>query len=345
MLRKLEMKTAAAAVVFVCAAVAGAAASSVPTVEEAAGVPFCMIRLNETARVKTNELFQVFAANAAHPGSADGYWFDIPVWNDLEATRRSFETTRSLREKCVKLDMVFDVQVFTLGHGTIFTDPEVGPGRFHPFPDDSWQVDREGDRRRMLCPRAPATLAYAERYYALLGEVLKPRAAWLDDDLRLGFARKDGCFCDNCLKAFNAAYGHEFTREGLTRILFSKANGAEDHGTIAGRYGVRREWLDFISASLAVYGRAARKGIDRTHPACVLGYQSVSSASLRATGRDVLPLMRALSGDGRVPTAIRIGSGCYDEKLEDVYDLNAGIQALESYNSNPVSYTMDEVFK
>jgi len=34
-----------------------------------------------------------------------------------------------------------------------------------------------------------------------------------------------------------------------------------------------------------------------------------------------------------------------DEKLEDVYDLNIGNKALESYNKNPITYTMDEVFK
>jgi len=34
-----------------------------------------------------------------------------------------------------------------------------------------------------------------------------------------------------------------------------------------------------------------------------------------------------------------------DEKLEDVYDLNVGIKALETYNNNPATYTMDEVFK
>lgn len=34
-----------------------------------------------------------------------------------------------------------------------------------------------------------------------------------------------------------------------------------------------------------------------------------------------------------------------NEKLEDLYDLKIGMNALEDYKKNPVTYTMDEVFK
>lgn len=34
-----------------------------------------------------------------------------------------------------------------------------------------------------------------------------------------------------------------------------------------------------------------------------------------------------------------------NEKLEDLYDLQIGTNALEQYNRNPVTFTMDEVFK
>ena len=34
-----------------------------------------------------------------------------------------------------------------------------------------------------------------------------------------------------------------------------------------------------------------------------------------------------------------------NEKLEDLYDLKIGMNALEDYKKNPVTFTMDEVFK
>ena len=34
-----------------------------------------------------------------------------------------------------------------------------------------------------------------------------------------------------------------------------------------------------------------------------------------------------------------------NEKLEDIYDLKIGNKALEKYKKDPVTYTMDEVFK
>ena len=36
--------------------------------------------------------------------------------------------------------------------------------------------------------------------------------------------------------------------------------------------------------------------------------------------------------------------GIINEKLEDLYDLKIGMQALENFNHNPVTYSMDEVF-
>lgn len=34
-----------------------------------------------------------------------------------------------------------------------------------------------------------------------------------------------------------------------------------------------------------------------------------------------------------------------NEKLEDLYDLKIGMNALEEHEKNPITYTMDEVFK
>ena len=270
--------------------------------------PFCMVRINETARFRPDDMKEVLRINAARPGSADGYWFALPMWNNLPETRKAMEAYKPLHRRCDELGITFDVQVVTLGHGAVRAEKATAPHGLHPFPDDAWQVDPDGRRLNMLCPRAPATQAYVKSYFAMLGETLKPNTVWLDDDLRLGFGHEDGCFCDSCLKAFNKCYGHAFTRAELAERLFK---GAE-------REIVRREWLRFISDSLAAYGAAARAGVDRTHPSCKLGYQSVSSASLRATGQDANALLSALAGGGRVPTAIRIGSGCYGENLSEI---------------------------
>lgn len=270
--------------------------------------PFFMVRINEAARLRPDDMREALRINAACPGSVDGYWFDLPMWNELSETYKAFEAYRPLHQKCDELGITFDAQVFTLGHGTFWAETNNVPYLLHSFPDDAWQVDPDGRRLNMLCPRSPAVHDYVADYFAAMGETLKPNTVWLDDDLRLGFGHEDGCFCDNCIRVFNKTYGHAFTRAELAERLFK---GAE-------REPVRREWLRFVSDSLACYGAAVRKGIDRTHPSCRLGYQSVSSASLRATGQDANALMSALAGGERVPTAIRIGSGCYGENLSEI---------------------------
>jgi len=280
------------------------------------GHPLITVRLNASRR--PDDYRKIVEINRRHPGSADEYWFGRGgVGPRIGILRDIWTNLVPMKALCEAAGIACGFQQgTTLGHGSIYS--AAGSGQVadanHPFTDAAWQVNRDGKRLEMFCPRSPEVLRYEEEYAATLGATLKPCSLWLDDDLRMGYWKPQGCFCTNCLAAFSARSGHAFTRAELVGRLFGPAK----------RDPVRRAWLDFAAESLAVYGAAARRGVDRTNPGCLLAYQSVDAMTLE-TGRNYVPLLRALSADGRHPTAIRIGSGCYTEDIVQLTDKMLGV--------------------
>ncbi len=67
--------------------------------------------------------------------------------------------------------------------------------------------------------RSPDVLSYEREYAKTVMRVARPSSYWLDDDLRLGVSKPDGCFCDRCITAFNVRNGGAWTHEGLVAAL------------------------------------------------------------------------------------------------------------------------------
>ncbi len=272
--------------------------------------PFMTIRQTGGPAKMSEKMDEVIRINKNYPGSCDEYWFAHGAGPRLDICEREFAVLQRFRQPCVDAGIAVGFQQgVTLGHGSIYDPAGGGQAKadLHPFTDAAWQVGKKGQRLLMFCPRSPEVLAYEEKYVEALCRTLNPVSLWLDDDLRLGFSKPDGCFCDRCLKAFAEASGFKLSRAELVARL--------DGG--AAKDDVRRAWRAFLSRSLAVYGVAARRGADRVNPNLRLAYQSVRPYALAAGGVDNFPLLAALSGEGRMETAIRVGDGCYFEDVDE----------------------------
>lgn len=265
--------------------------------------PFITIRHTSTAARAGEDFRAVIDANARHPGSADAYWLgfrgdravpDLVAWL---ARYRPFLADMA-RAKIVAGSQ----QGLTLGHSHRFCAPK------DVFPAAAWQVDRQGRPMMILCPRSPEVLAYEEAVIEHAVRTAGFRSVWLDDDLRMGGGKEEGCFCDRCLAAFNAAYGHALTRAELVARLDAKTE----------KEPLRRDWRLFKNDSLALYCAAARRGADRADPSVRLGYQSLDSFYLLA-GENYLPLLKELAGTNGLTSAIRVGSGNYFESMPGNY--------------------------
>jgi len=278
-----------------------------------ADYPLVVFRLTGSP-VHNSEFFKASCeVHAKYKGAFDEFWYGggQPLCK-IEVCREDLRKMAAMRPWIEKAGMQLSFQQgLTTGHDYVYVGvpgTQAAAGVYareeaEPFPDDAWMVRKNGEKttERCLCPRSPAVLDYAYRFVKATLEELRPVTYWLDDDLRLGVG-KVGCFCPRCLAAFNQKAGTTLTRDELVKRLFE---GAEFDP-------IRLEWITFNEESLALYGKAARKAADEVMPECRLALQTVS-ADCTLNGRDYGPILRELSANGRVPSGVRPGHGCYRE--------------------------------
>ncbi len=264
--------------------------------------PFIVVRHD----MGVNDVPEVFArlmeCHGRHPGACDEFWFATGSRKTASALEKEVETFARYRPLCEEHGIALGYQQgLTLGHGAAHDGRWTREGE-RQFSEDAWQVGRDGARIPYLCPRSPEVLSYEREYARTVMRVARPSSYWIDDDLRLGVCKPDGCFCDRCIAAFNAKTGGAWTRETLVAALW----GAGSTGAI------RAAWSAFNGESLAIYAAAAREAADALGIPCRLGYQAVSADRIY-TARDYAPLLAALSGAAGAPVGIRPGHGFYAE--------------------------------
>ena len=263
--------------------------------------PFIVIRHTGTINASPKVFERLIDCHRRHRGACDEFWFAAGNREVPEAVAGACAEFARFRPLCEEVGIALSYQQgLTLGHG------EAHDGKPKPgcpwFEDDAWQRGADGKLIHFLCPRAPAVIAYEREYAKAVLRTANPASYWLDDDLRLGVCKPQGCFCDRCIAAFNAKTGGSWTRESLTARLFSKAE----------REPVRAAWIDFNAESLAVYAAAVRQAADELKSPCRLAYQSVWSDTIY-TASSYRPLLEALSGPAHRPVGIRPGAGYYLE--------------------------------
>ena len=280
-----------------CAAARAAAGA------DAADWPFITIRQTGLFAGQEETLRQIAECHKRHPGACDEFWFATGARKPIPDVVKECEAFALCRDLCAEAGILPGYQQgLTLGHGERARDSLAGPGE-HEFPLDAYQRRADGSFLGFLCPRSPDVLAYAHDYARTVLEVAGPASYWIDDDLRLGVAHADGCFCDRCIAAFNARTGGNWTREELVRRLYDRTVVQEP---------LREQWSAFNAESLALYAAEVRRAADELGSPCRLGYQSVSANRLYPAPH-YGPLLAALSGPAGAPVGIRPGDGCYDE--------------------------------
>ena len=214
--------------------------------------PFIIIRHTVGINDMPDVLAQLMESHRRYRGACDEFWFCADRGRKKpEVLASEFAKIAKYRPLCEEAGIRLSYQQgLTLGHGASH-DGSAKPGD-QEFPEDAWQVGKDGNRLGFLCPRAPATLAYEREYIKTLVKTASPDSIWLDDDLRLGVCKPDGCFCPRCIAAFNAKTGGNWTRETLVERLYSDAE----------REPVRAAWIDFNAESLAVFAAVACETVD-----------------------------------------------------------------------------------
>ena len=263
--------------------------------------PFIVIRHTSVLNEKPEIFRQLAACHERYPGVCNEFWFAGGGRNPPQAVAAAVAKFAAFRPICDKIGVALSYQQgLTLGHSAAHDGPPRAGEQI--FPDSAWQVDKDGNRIGILCPRSPAVIDYERACAKAILQTARPASYWLDDDLRLGIHKPNGCFCPRCIAAFNKKTGGSWTRETLAAKLFSKAV----------REPIRAKWIDFNAESLALYAAALRQAADELGSPCRLAYQAVWADTIY-TGLNLRPLLEALSGPRHRPVGIRPGAGYYVE--------------------------------
>ena len=255
------------------------------------------LRANDTDTVeiwRTN-----FAAVVAHPGCCDEIWFSTGTgapsldWHRARAAVIA-EAVKDVRSHGIVPSLQFQA---TLGHGDEFGTPEM----FTRKTWAGWTGWQGLETRYCSCPRQPAFRAYlreVSKIYAPLGFA----SLWIDDDLRIGhhqpsdsYGRRIGCFCETCIKAFNADGGTNWTRDALAKAVMTD-------GELAAR------WRRFSVESICQVARTIAEVFHELSPATMMAVQHLNTEDSVDQVRSILQTLHAVSGNA---VGCRPGGGSY----------------------------------
>lgn len=132
----------------------------------------------------------------------------------------------------------------------------------------------------------------------------KPAIVWVDDDIRLRLMGKSKalCFCNTCIRLFNARQGTRYDRAALRHAFL-----CED--------AVRRAYVDFQIETLAAFVGKFSAAIHEVSPDTVMGLQNGGNTMLAIRAQHAcLQAMREATGH---PPVFRAGGGFYDDHTPD----------------------------
>ena len=248
----------------------------------------------------------IFAANEKHPGLVDEIWFGgcspyvaSPLDEAVVAPQLKY------RAECEKRGIKFSLQQGpTLGYDGQRSAP---PGL--DLPDAVWAMTPDGKRHPgVFCPTSPEVRELNLKLAKAVIGGLKPYSYWPDDDLRMSKRGNRICFCDRCVKDFNARTGRSLSRAQLDDALYGKP----------GDKAIRADWIAHNCRVLADFASVYREAADAVYPECRLGLQHMNSDAERFSceysGGTPKPILEALRGEKTPQVGYRPGYAFYNER-------------------------------
>lgn len=174
----------------------------------------------------------------------------------------------------------------------------------------------------MPCPRDTTFLNFIAHKYDVYAQ-LSPDFIWIDDDFRTNDQTVPyGCFCQDCIAAFNAQYGHSYTRSSLVDVLQSKS-----------KPNVRTEWLNFTYQSYENVLKVVTEAVKQADPDIEMRLMTVHLPAFGSTLSNLAGYADAIDA-----TAVRTGGGFFDESepltfLKKIYGVSEQIAQLRDVPS------------
>ena len=237
-----------------------------------------------------------------YPGSCDNVWLPTSYnYPTLEEHRRFADFWKRSAEKLRAAGISVSLQLSnSLGHG----DRPYGNCRGLIFEGSPVElmVGHDGVQAiTCFCPRGKFFGEYVATSLSYYAE-LAPEYIWIDDDFRAkGHGRvKFGCFCENCIAAFNEKHGTDMTREELVeKVLY-------------GELSWREKWIAFTREGLQLLVKKLADAVHKVSPKTLFCYQHGPYGAYTGYSLDFV-FDAMLEANGGIPPCSRPGGGTYDD--------------------------------
>lgn len=246
----------------------------------------------------------LIAEITAHPGCCDEVWLATNYgFPSMEVHRQTAETLREVAEKFRKIGIRVSLQLSnSIGHGQYMQSQDCSGLVYDGSPVEH-MVDADGTvAEYCFCWNGKHFREYVMEELRAYVTAIQPHTLWADDDLRATNHApvRHGCFCPDCIAAFNKKYGSSFTREELVAAI----NSAEDDTW-------RLRHIEFLRESLYDFTYEMGTVIHECAPDCAMGYQYCANGGYTGFAYDfIFDAMRKSTGKD---PASRPGGGAYDD--------------------------------
>ena len=263
----------------------------------------------------------LIAEITAHPGCCDEVWLATNYgFPPMDVHRQSAEILGEVAAKFRNIGVRVSLQLSnSIGHGEYMQSQDCSGLVYDGSPIEN-MVDADGTvADYCFCWNGKHFREYVMEELREYVSVIQPHTLWVDDDLRATNHApvRHGCFCDDCMAAFNKKYGSSFTREQLV------------HEISFGDIEWRKRHIEFIRESLADFTREMGKVIHECAPDCAMGYQYCANGGYTGFAYDfIFDAMR--DSTGKAP-ASRPGGGSYDDHNPNTFIDKAELLGYQNY--------------
>lgn len=242
-------------------------------------------------------------AATKYQGACDNVWlatmYGYPPKKTHQELAAYHETVAArFREKGVSVSLQLSN---TFGHGEYMSSRDCTGLVFEGSPARK-MVGHDGTvANYCFCWRGKYFRQYINETLTYYLEKVKPEVVWVDDDLRVNNHApvSFGCFCDDCIAAFNEEHSASFTRKTLVEEIL--------HGALEWR----KKYIAFLRRSVYDFVYELGSTIHKVCPDARMGYQYFCNGAYSGYGYAfIFDAMR--DATGHAPMS-RPGGGAYDD--------------------------------
>ncbi len=266
-------------------------------------------------------------------GSCDVIWFSTcygfpPISKHEKTAQIMFSAAKKFRESGIRVELQLSN---TIGHGEYMSSEDCSGLVYEGSPVEK-MVGHDGTiAEHCFCWRGEILTQYIKDELKCYLKI-QPDCVWIDDDFR-AFSHMPvlyGCFCDNCISAFNKKYNTDFTREKLVDEVLYRSSEA------------RRQYIEFTREGLAMLMREISKTIHSCCPNTAIGIQQTPFPAM--TGIDTDFLFDVIYEETGILPKVRPGDGCYDDHIpNNILDKAVRIEYQNVHAPSYIKYICGEI--